>query len=259
MIKGETYIFKVEKAEPDKDFYLLSLYEVEKGRYPLYFLLEKFHSIKEHKPGDIILAAYLGEFIGKYPKVSQKVPSHIINVLKLTIPEEIRKRYGIFFSRAAALRKSHISKVGVWGEAGLLSVSQIVEILKPYLPDLKKHVPIPFFIPAGVNDIPEKEKSLPLSFVINALLPSPIENIVDYLYEPHLNKITIYLKEQDMPRFLWKDYVNIKLAAKLTKLAYVVVNVESNKEIVVDPYGVASNIKESYNPIIEANTHLLYK
>lgn len=262
MLKDRLYMFRVEKKDIDKEYYLLSSYGDE-GKYTVYCLLHKSHAIKPLVVGEVILATVLERVKGKYFEVSQKVPQHLINVVKFIIPEEVRKRYDFYFDRAAALRKGKKCKIGVWGKGGLLSLQEIIEIIKPYYSELLKHMPFPIFIPSGVDYYIKPGMIYPESFVLNALLPFPKEKILDYIYDPEGKRVKIFLREKDIPLCMWKDYENVKLASKLTRYAYIIHNVENGYEIVVDPYKVLeedSNKKtniEQNDDILEQNYDII--
>lgn len=244
MIENALYLFEVEKANPDKDFYVVKILDFSKSEIfcrsnePIYCFLNKVHAIKAYTPGETGLATFTGKYASKYPILSQKIPAHIINILKLFIPEELRKEKDVFFDRAATTRRANFCKVIVWGNAGLLDFKELQTIFEPFLSDVLKHIPYPYFIPSGQKEVVFLYEPPPVNMVLNALLPAPIERIVDYFYEPHIRRITISVREADLPLFLWKDYQNVKIASKLLKIAYRFINVDTYTTIDIDPYNL---------------------
>jgi len=227
-------LFEVVRADPDKDYYLLRLFDTGIIN-DLYCVMKKTHAVRKYVPGDFLMATFTNRSLGKYKEVSQKIPAHVINVLKLFIPEEERKAIDTFFSRVGGLNRASVCKVGVWGKAGLLSPKELNEKLRPYLKEVKEYIPSPIFIPSSA--LKENEDHTPPErFLLNALYPAPLEKVEGFRFDPFSRIFEVYLSEKILPLFLWKDYINIKLAAKMTKTAYKLIVIETNQKIVVDPY-----------------------
>lgn len=227
---------EVVRSDPDKECYLVSFFDHLSTRRELYFLLPKNHAIAEnYRQGDLILVTTMDKKLGRFQVVSQKIPSHIINVLNLFVPEAERERYGIVFNRASSLRRSKFCKVGVFGRASYLSFKELNLIIKPYIPQLVKHMPYPVLIPAQANDLKEifSDSS---NFLLNALYPAPLDKIRGYNIDLYEKRVTIYVDEMYFPYFLHRDYVNAKLASKLTKFAYRFVASDTGHVIEVDVY-----------------------
>jgi len=239
LIPGGMYSCRVLRIEPDKDYILTAIIDPSTDNEKAYAFIHKQHVVKQPKPGDLVIATYTGKMISKYPVLSQKIPQHIINIVELFLSEELESIGGIP-DRVAATRRGRYCKIGIWGKAGLKSFNELNQILLK--PDkvklLTEHIPQPIFIPGGRPEPPKHFTEIPVQFIINALYPAPVEKILDYEFREEKRAFYVILKISDFPVFLWKDYLNAKLAAKLTKVAYHFVAEDTGQELVVDPYRV---------------------
>ncbi len=262
MQKDRLYSCIVERNDPDKDFYLLRVCDSQDNiTSPLLCLMKKSHAIKPLKVGDVIVATAMGIFYEKYPLVSQKVPIHIINVLRFYLGE-VLDSIDAYLDRVAATNRGKFCKIGVWGKAGLMDFYSLnKKLLKPYLGQIIQHIPHPIFIPSGTDILPFKEykgKSFleiqhPVSFVLNALYPADPKKLLDYVYEPERKRIFVYVKSSDVTLFLWKDYLNAKLASKLTKIAYHFV-IDTGQEVIVDVYNIEKYVSEYKSKKLRTDT-----
>ena len=253
------YFCRVERNDRDKEFYLLRKLEVDYTPSYTLFLMRKDHSIRELRPGDVVLATSTGKKIGKYEVLSQKIPEHILNIVKLYTIEEL-KRIPLFLDRVATLRKAKICKIGVWGKkTAELGFYELNKLLSTRIRDVLSHIPDPIFIPAEEElilpsaETPWYEVTLPAKFVLNALYPADVSKVIDFQYDSELRKAYVVVREKDLPLFLWKDYINAKLASKLTKVSYHFIISETGKEIIVDVYNVEQFMKKllSGEPLIK--------
>jgi hypothetical protein len=256
MEKGYLYYCKVERADYDKEYYLLRTVDPEGLKPSIYCLLRKEHAVKPLNVGDMTLATAVGTWLGRYPAVSQKIPEHVIKILKMYYGKELDE-IDAFLDRVATTRKSKICKVGVWGKAGKKDFYELNKILtsnKEKFQLILKYIPQPILIPSGIEELPFNPSDLesppwyemipPEGFVLNALYPSDIKFIKDYIYEPKFRRATVVVSNTYIPYFLWKDYLNAKLASKLTKFSYHFINADIGREIVVDVYKVEEFMKK---------------
>lgn len=239
LFPGRLYSCKVLRKEQDKDYYLVAIVDPTTDNEKAYAFIHKNHVVKPLKLGDLIMATFTGSILAKYPVLSQKIPQHIINIVDLFLGEEISFLNSVF-DRAAATRKSKYCKIGVWGDAGFMSFTELNQILLKSNKSkiLTEYIPQPIFIPGGSLEVPKHFTEFPVQFMINALYPAPVEKILDYEFREKKRAIYIILKIADFPLFLWKDYINVKLAAKLTKTSYHLVASDTGQEVIVDPYKV---------------------
>lgn len=247
-MKGGLYVCKVERSDPDKEYYLLKYIDVETDNpADIFFLMRKDHAVKRLSVGDTVLVTSTGQKLGRYDVVSQKIPDHVINILNLYF-YDILESYSLYLSRVAALRRAKICKVGVWNTPAEMDCKSLNDLFKDRVEEVLHHIPYPVFVPTrekpqSSSGNPWYELVPPLEFVINALYPADLSRILDIQYEPDFRRIFVIVSEKDLPLFLWKDYINAKLASKLTKTAYHFVVSETGQEVVVDVYGVEEYMK----------------
>lgn len=248
METNKLYHLEVVRADPDKDFYLLKLID-QPGRVPIWALLPKRHAIKRYKIGEDLLATATGLMISKYFIVSQKIPPHVQNVVKLIVPLEVLKQHDAFIDKIATLKKHNVAKVSIWGSLGRASYEKVKKVFSPYAKKISEHAPRCIFVPSGEPHTKIRYNvNKPfdnVNFLLNALLPAPLEKIVDYFFNSQKREITIALKSKDIPIFMWKDYVNVKLASKLTKVIYTIKNVDDGTQITVDPLNIALKLSQN--------------
>jgi len=239
LIPGGIYSCRVLRIEPDKDYLLVAIVDPSTDVEKAYAFIHKRHVVRKPRLDDLVIATYTGKTISRYPVLSQKIPQHIINVVELFLSEEL-KSIGVILDRVATTRRGRYCKIGVWGEAGLKSFNELNQILLK--PDkvrlLIEHIPRPIFIPGGRPEPPQHFTEIPVQFMVNALYPAPVERILDYEFREERRAFYVILKVSDFPLFLWKDCLNAKLAAKLTKAAYHFIASDTGQELVVDPYRV---------------------
>jgi len=243
LIPGGLYTCKVARSDPDKEYYFVYVVDPSTGEEKIQAFIHKQHVVKPLKLGEFIIATSTGRFLGKYPVLSQKIPQHIINVIRLYLDNEL-KEIDAFLDRVGSMRRGRYCKVGVWGKAGLMPFYELNQFLgkSEKFKLLLDHIPHPIFIPGGQVEPPSHFTEFPVKFMLNALYPAPVEKILDYEYKEHRRAFCVVLQVTDLPLFLWKDYLNVKLAAKLTKVAYHLVSSETGKEIVVDPYRIETEL-----------------
>jgi len=246
LIPGGLYTCRILRVEPDRDYLLLvAIVDPSTNDEKAHAFIHKQHLVKNPRPGELVLATYTGQMISKYPVFSQKIPQHIINVVETFFSEELRL-IGAILDRAAATRRGKYCKIGVWGKAGLKSPTELNQIIfkSDKIKLLAEYIPQPIFIPGGRVDLPRHFTEFPVEFMINALYPAPLEKILDWEFREERRALYVVLKASDFPIFLWKDYLNAKLAAKLTKVAYHFVVEDTGQELVVDPYNVEKFFSE---------------
>ncbi|MCS7200227.1 MAG: hypothetical protein NZ850_07795, partial [Caldimicrobium sp.] len=215
----------------------------------IWALLPRRHAIKKYQKGENLLATATGLMISKYFVVSQKIPPHVQNVIKLIVPLEVLKEHDAFIDKIATLKKHNLAKVSVWGKIGQASYEEVGRIFLPYLKKISEHAPKCIFVPSGEPHTKIRynvnKPFSNLNFLLNALLPAPIEKIVDYFFNSQKREIVIALKNENIPLFMWKDYVNVKLASKLTKVIYTIKNVDTGVQITVDPLNIALKLNQN--------------
>lgn len=206
----------VEKSHPEREAYVVRVFRNDRPTDMVALLPKKF-AVRPLKAGDGVLASVL-EF-KSFPILSQTSPSHVLNVLSVFLAEEIR-RYDMILRRVGRLTGFGVCKVGVFGRGGNLSFEALEAMVRPKLPEITKHIPRPYLIPGGER-VPRKNEERPERFAVEALRPAKIERAVSIRYSPALGRLEVHVRAEDAPRFAWKDCRNLKLAAKLTGLEYV--------------------------------------
>ena len=222
----------------------------QENGHSIYALLPKDRAYWIYKEGEILLATVTNKSINNYPMVSQKLPLHLVNVAKMIIPEELRREKDLFILRASAIRKHNACKIAVWGRGSFITPEELNELFKPYINQLKFMIPYPYFIPGNALRHPQKSDILNENFIKYAWYPAPYQKILKIDYKPHLHKVTLYAKYEDIPLLFWKGFVNAKLTRKLIEIDMEVIPVGSNISFY---FGLKESHEIKNNPEIDDN------
>ena len=200
--------FMVLKGLPDYDSYLTTL--INKG---ILAQLPKKYALRQYKIGETGWASIFG-IKGSRIILSQKSPQYVRKILEYLLSPLIQEEK-IKFKRVAKVAGSHFYKVAVESSNGV-SGKEIVQMCLPYFKGkIKDYVDEKIILVKYSKDIKQ--------YVINSLIPAPLEQIEKVIHIKDMNETNVYVDEKYAGLFLGAKGKNAATASKLTGIRIIII------------------------------------
>ncbi len=192
--------FLVIKALPDYDSYLVTL--IDKG---VLAQLPRRYAFKDYKIGETGWASVFN-IQGSRVTLSQKSTQYVRKIME-HILSPLLKEKKIKVKRVAKMAAASFFKVAVESLCGM-SNKDILNELRPYLKETKDYIAEKVIIVKYSDDA--------LEYIINSLVPAPLNRIEQIMIRKDISQVKISVPEKYVGIFLGPKAMNVLTAAKLT-------------------------------------------